>query len=90
MQSPERTGKIPAAVKLYYSRREAAASLAICIRSIDALIKTGQLRSIKLGGRVLIPSDALTNFVPRPGPIMRRGPYRTVSASALAVSAMSR
>jgi len=47
------------AVKLLYSRKESAQLLSISIRSIDDLISTGRLQTMKIGKRVLVTAESL-------------------------------
>jgi hypothetical protein len=47
---------------LLVSKREAAAALGICIRTLDALIGTKQLLVRRIGKRVLVPYSALQSF----------------------------
>jgi excisionase family DNA binding protein len=48
---------------LAYSKKEAAAATSLSARSIDYLIEKGQLRAVKVGRRVLIPSRELERLV---------------------------
>jgi excisionase family DNA binding protein len=48
--------------KMFYSRREAAIALSLGVRTIDVLIKTGQLAATRVGRRVLVPVEALQAF----------------------------
>ena len=48
---------------LAYSKKEAAAATSLSVRSIDYLIEKGQLRAVKVGRRVLIPSKELERLV---------------------------
>ena len=48
--------------KLLFSVRETALRLGISIRSVDALIKTGSLPSVRVGRRVLVHITALNGF----------------------------
>jgi excisionase family DNA binding protein len=50
---------------LLISKREAAAMLGVCLRSIDNYIATKQLSCRRLGKRVLIPYSALVQFAGR-------------------------
>jgi excisionase family DNA binding protein len=43
--------------KFFYSRNEAANSLAVSVRAIDYLISDGKLRTRRKGRRVLISSE---------------------------------
>jgi excisionase family DNA binding protein len=53
----------PAAQRLTVTRQEAAAMLGIGLSTIDALIKSGALHSIKLERRVLIPVETVEHFL---------------------------
>lgn len=48
--------------KLLYSRQEAAAALGISRRSIDYYIAGGEIRTVRIGSRVLIPASELRKF----------------------------
>jgi excisionase family DNA binding protein len=48
---------------LAYSKREAAAATSLSVRSLDYLIEKGQLRAVKVGRRVLIPSRELERLI---------------------------
>ncbi|PYV91296.1 MAG: hypothetical protein DMG05_07735, partial [Acidobacteria bacterium] len=48
---------------LAYSKKEAAAATSLSVRSIDYLIEKGQLRAVKVGRRVLIPSRELERLI---------------------------
>ena len=50
---------------LAYSKREAAAATSLSVRSLDYLIERGQLRAVKVGRRVLIPSRELERLIER-------------------------
>ncbi|MBZ5687259.1 MAG: helix-turn-helix domain-containing protein [Acidobacteriia bacterium] len=50
---------------LLVSKRDAAALLSLCLRSIDNLIAGRQLPCRRIGKRVLIPYAALVAFVRR-------------------------
>jgi excisionase family DNA binding protein len=54
-----------AAEPLLVSKREAAALLSICVRSVDNYIASKQLPCRRLGKRVLIPYTALVAFARR-------------------------
>lgn len=49
--------------QLMYRPAEAAQVLGICRTRVFALIKSGRLRSVKLGGARFITADALRAFV---------------------------
>lgn len=55
---------------LAYSKKEAAAATSLSVRGIDYLIEKGQLRAVKIGRRVLIPSKELEKLVEK-GPNAR-------------------
>jgi len=55
--SPPKSERTVAIEKFFYSRNEAASSLAVSVRSIDYLISDGKLRTRRMGRRVLIPSE---------------------------------
>ena len=48
---------------LAYSKKEAAAATSLSVRGIDYLIEKGQLRAVKIGRRVLIPSKELERLI---------------------------
>jgi excisionase family DNA binding protein len=45
--------------KTLYSRDDAARALSISVRKLEQLIRSGQLRVVKIGRRVLIKREAL-------------------------------
>jgi len=49
--------------RLAFSVREAAAALGVSSRTLHDFVKTGSLPHFRLGARVLIPADALRNFI---------------------------
>ena len=53
--------------KLLLTREEVAALLRVCQRSADALIRSGELRAVRIGGpargRVLIPRSELLKLI---------------------------
>jgi excisionase family DNA binding protein len=53
----QQRAKVVAFEKFFYSRYEAASSLAMSVRAIDYLISDGKLRTRRKGRRVLIPSE---------------------------------
>jgi excisionase family DNA binding protein len=53
----------PAMEQLMYRPAEAAQVLGICRTRVFALIKSGQLRSVKLGAARYITAEALRAFV---------------------------
>ena len=54
---PSPNARVAVLEKFFYSRNEAASSLALSVRSIDYLISDGKLRTRRMGRRVLIPSE---------------------------------
>ena len=44
---------------LLYSRNEAAQLLRLSERSVDDMIKSGRLESVKFGRRIFVPADKL-------------------------------
>lgn len=59
---------------LAYSKKEAAAATSLSVRGIDYLIEKGQLRAVKVGRRVLIPSKELERLV-------EKGPTRACQST---------
>jgi len=59
------TTKNVTAERLLVSKREAAALLSVCVRSVDNYIAAKQLPCRRLGKRVLIPYSALVAFARR-------------------------
>lgn len=51
-----------ACLPVLMSRRQAAAQLGLCTRSIDWLISTGKLAHVRIGRRVQIPTAQLLEF----------------------------
>ena len=49
--------------KLAYSKRQAAAEISLSVRTIDYLIKRGDLAAKKFGKKVLIPGDSLVALI---------------------------
>jgi excisionase family DNA binding protein len=49
----------PVPEKMLYSRDEAARTLSISIRKLEQLIRSGQLRVVRIGRRVLIAQEEL-------------------------------
>jgi len=49
--------------KLLLDKKAAAESMAISVSSLDRLIRDGELRAVKLSGRVLVSPDAIRDFI---------------------------
>ena len=49
--------------RLSYSVQEAASALGVSSRTIHEFVKDGNLAHFRMGTRVLIPSDALRQFI---------------------------
>jgi excisionase family DNA binding protein len=45
------------------TRREAAAALRICTRSLDRHVRDGGLPAVKVGGKILIHAEALDAWI---------------------------
>ncbi len=52
--------------RLAYSVREAAQAVGVSTRTIVREIKRGRLRAVRISRRVVIPADALTQFLKNP------------------------
>jgi excisionase family DNA binding protein len=48
---------------LLYGRLQAAARLNVSVRTLDDLLATKQLRSVKIGKRRLVSEDAIQAFI---------------------------
>lgn len=46
--------------EMYFNRKETAAYLKISVRTVDRLLSDGRIKGFKLGRRVLIYIDSLT------------------------------
>jgi excisionase family DNA binding protein len=53
---------MPEIEKFRFTRREAAHSLGLSIRSVDYLVSSGRLPHVKNGGRILILRDVLRRY----------------------------
>jgi len=49
--------------RLAYSIREAAAAIGVSSRTLHDFVKDGSLKHFRVGTRVLIPADALREFI---------------------------
>lgn len=63
--------------KLLYSRQEAAIAVGISRRSIDYYISRGEIRTVRIGSRVLIPASELRKFASK----NHHGPIRQPRAA---------
>jgi excisionase family DNA binding protein len=52
-------------VKLLLSKKDTAAALGVCVRTVEHLISAKELPCRKIGRRTLIPLTALEQFVKR-------------------------
>lgn len=53
--------------KLAYSPRELIKLLSLSKNNIYRLLQTGDLKSVRVGGRILIPRQAVEEFLSLPG-----------------------
>jgi excisionase family DNA binding protein len=51
--------------RMAYTREAAAFQLSVSLRTLDTLLLTKELRSVKIGRSVRIPADELQRFVKR-------------------------
>jgi len=51
--------------RLLYDKTEAAEQLSISVRVLDRLISDGEVCSVLIGRRRLVPAEALTDYVKR-------------------------
>jgi Helix-turn-helix domain len=49
--------------KLAYSKKQAAAEISVSVRTVDYLIKRGDLVTKRCGKKVLIPGEALVRLI---------------------------
>jgi helix-turn-helix protein len=68
--------------KLLYSRTSAAAALDLSQRTIDGAIRSGALKTVKIGRRIMIDARSLRAFASRSRGRIREGPARKPSATA--------
>lgn len=50
------------ALKLLYTKKEAASSLGVCTRTVEHLISKGDLQTKRIGKKVLIPRAVLVKY----------------------------
>lgn len=60
MSDRKSVGSVP---PVLYNVSEAAEALRLCTSEIYELIRSRQLRTVKIGRRRLVPVDALTDYV---------------------------
>lgn len=48
--------------KILYSRKEASWAIGLSLRSLDALVASGQIKTRKMGRRIMVPAAALEKF----------------------------
>jgi|ERR1700733_12443950 hypothetical protein len=65
--------------KLLYSKQGAAEALSLSVRSIDYLITTRRLPMRRVGGKVMIPANAVRRFAREDHPERVRGDGHAVS-----------
>jgi excisionase family DNA binding protein len=65
MHKTRRGWQLQQQTPLLVSKRDAAAMLSLCVRTIDNLLATKQLPARRVGKRVLIPFSALQQFARR-------------------------
>jgi excisionase family DNA binding protein len=53
----------PVSGRLLYSVPEVSDLLRICQTNVYGFLRSGELRSVKIGARRLVPAEALTSFV---------------------------
>jgi len=62
-----KTSKVESAeihvVRTAFTRKECAESMGFSLSTIDALVKSGKLRVIRVGKAVRIPTTAITEFL---------------------------
>lgn len=56
---------MPPAVKMLYRAEEAASLLSISRTAVFGLIRDGELRAVKIGGRRRIPHSSIEDYVTR-------------------------
>jgi hypothetical protein len=66
--------------KLLYSKQDAAEALSLSVRSIDYLITTQRLPMRRVGGKVMIPANAVRRFARGDHPERVRGDGQVVTA----------
>ncbi len=49
--------------RMLYSRKEAAETLSVSVRTLQSLIRGGRIRAKRVGRRTLIPKSELEKFV---------------------------
>ena len=59
--------------KLAYNLKEAAEALALSAASVSNLIRSGQIRAVRIGRRVIIPRAALEEFLAKEATVTGQG-----------------
>lgn len=49
-------------IKFLFTRKEAAHSLGVCVRTLDYLIAKGDLETKRIGKKILIPREVLRRY----------------------------
>lgn len=49
--------------KTVYTKNELSAELGLSLGMVHRLLKSGQIRSVKAGRRVLVPAEAVADFL---------------------------
>lgn len=52
-------------IRLLYSKPEAAEQLSISERVLERLIRDGEMETVTIGRRRLVPADALVDYIDR-------------------------
>jgi excisionase family DNA binding protein len=52
-------------IRLLYSKPDAAEQLSISERVLDRLLRDGEIASVLIGRRRLVPADALVDYIDR-------------------------
>jgi excisionase family DNA binding protein len=63
---------LPPVAPITISKARVATSLGVSIRTVHALIASGELAAIRVGGRVLVPVAALEAFVASCPPVVAK------------------
>jgi len=63
---PPRAAKTPTVERLSFGVAEAARALGVSAKTVSRLVAAGTLRSVRIGGRRLIPADELRRLLTPP------------------------